>query len=424
MIARILCRSAREHRSATVSPAVVGAVVDDGCVRTISNEERRHRLALRHGLAREFATVEAATAALTALHATEAATVHLSLWARVPDVTVAEVDRALYDDRTIVKQLAMRRTLFAFPRDLLPAAWGSASARVAQQQRARLAKDVLAAGLAPDPDAWIDAACEAVLDQLADGTPRTTAQLREEVTALAGSITRGTAEKKWGGTLPVAPQVLTLLGAEARIVRATNAGHWRLNKPTWTTTQAWLGEAPAPAKPEEGYAALVGRWLGTFGPGTEADIVWWLGATKAAVRRALADVGAVQVELESGATGWVLPDDLEPVAEVEPCAALLPTLDPTVMGWKERSFYLDADRAAYLFDTNGNAGTTAWWDGRIVGCWVQDDEGRVRVGLCRPLPPAAGRALEAEAERLTAWLDGVRIGTVYTSPLMREALRG
>lgn len=38
---------------------------------------------------------------------------------------------ALYDDRTIVKQLAMRRTLFVFPRELLPAAWGSTSARVA-----------------------------------------------------------------------------------------------------------------------------------------------------------------------------------------------------------------------------------------------------------------------------------------------------
>ena len=56
------------------------------------------------------------------------------------------------------------------------------------------------------------------------------------------------------------------------------------------------------------------RWLATFGPGTETDIVWWLGSTKTAVRRALADLEAVEVSLDGGGTGWVLPDDLEPGA--------------------------------------------------------------------------------------------------------------
>ncbi len=73
---------------------------------------------------------------MTVLHSTEPATVYLSLVARVEGLTVADVDRALYEDRTLVKQLAMRRTLFMFPRDLLPAAWGSACARVAASQDA------------------------------------------------------------------------------------------------------------------------------------------------------------------------------------------------------------------------------------------------------------------------------------------------
>ena len=69
--------------------------------------------------------------------------------------------------------------------------------------------------------------------------------------------------------------------------------------------------------------------------------------------------------------------------------ALLPVLDPTVMGWKERGFYLGPHGPA-LFDRNGNAGTTAWVDGRIVGCWVQDAEGVVHVDCSRrsPLPSA------------------------------------
>ncbi|THI93268.1 winged helix DNA-binding domain-containing protein [Nocardioides sp.] len=390
----------------------------------ISDTERRTRLALRHGLARGMPTVEAATEAMTVLHATEAATVQLSLWARVPGVTVADVDRALYDDRALVKQLAMRRTLFAFPRDLLPAAWGSAAARVARQQRARLAKDVEAAGLTTDPEAWIRAASEAVLAELADGQPRTTSQLREALTVLAGRITRGTPEKKWGGPSPIAPQVMTLLGAEGRIVRAANAGHWRLNKPTWTLTDRWLPEMPSPLAEAEGYSELVRRWLATFGPGTESDIVWWLGATKTIVRHALAQLEAVPVELEGGSTGWVLPDDLGPVEPIGPWAALLPTLDPTVMGWKERGFYLDPADRPFLFDTNGNAGNTAWWDGRIVGCWVQDEDARVRVVLRQEVPREGRTALDTTAEKLTAWLDGVRIVNVYASPQMRGELLG
>lgn len=390
----------------------------------LTDADRRRRLAVRHGLARRFDTVAAATRAMTALHATEAATVHLSLWARVDGVRVADVDRALYDDRSIVKQLAMRRTLFTFPRDLLPAAWGSAASRVAGQQRAQMVKDLLAGGV-PDPEAWLATARADVLALLADGTARTTAEVREQVGSLAGTVQRGTPGTKWAAEVPLAPRVMTLLGAEGRIVRAENAGHWRLNKPAWTTTAAWLGEEMPPLSEAAGYAELVRRWLATFGPGTEADVVWWLGATKTAVRRALADVDAVQVGLEGGGTGWVLPGDTAPVraeeAEVRPWAALLPTLDTTVMGWRERSFYLDADDTPYLFDSNGNAGNTAWWDGRIVGCWVQDDAARVHLVLRDDLRAAGRKALEAEAERLTAWLDGVRITNVYASPQMRGA---
>ena len=84
------------------------------------------------------------------LHATEPASVHLAVAARSEGVTVADVDRALYDDRTLVKQLAMRRTLFAFPRDLLPAVWGSASARVAEIERKRIGGQRVSGGLADD----------------------------------------------------------------------------------------------------------------------------------------------------------------------------------------------------------------------------------------------------------------------------------
>jgi hypothetical protein len=388
-------------------------------MRHIPDSERRARLARRHALApgHRAADPEAATSAVTVLHSTEPATVYLSVWSRVDGVTVADVDRALYDDRTLVKQLAMRRTLFVFPRDLLPAAWGSVSARVGEALSARLAKEIEKAGLADDGAAWLQDARTAVLDVLGGRRAMTAQEVRERVPALEGRLDLAPG-KSYGTNVPIAPRVLTQLGVEGAIVRGENASHWRVSKPRWTRMSDWLGDVPPAAKADEGYAELVGRWLRSFGPGTEADVVWWLGSTKTAVRAALAALGAVDVSLDGGGTGWVLPDDVEPVDAVEPWAALLPVLDPTVMGWKERDFYL-GPHAPQLFDSNGNAGTTAWWAGRVVGCWVQDDAGVVEVRLLEKLPRAAVQALDAEAERLTAWLGGVRVGTVYPSTAMR-----
>jgi hypothetical protein len=391
-------------------------------VHRITDAERRTRLARRHAIApgTRAGDVVAATEAMTVLHATEAATVHLSLQARVDGMSVADVEGALQDDRSLVKQLAMRRTLFVFPRDLLPAAWGSASARVAATERRRTAKDVTLGGLADDGEAWVKTACDAVLGRLAGGDQLTAQQLREQLPEIDGKVRLGVGTK-WEAEVSLIPRILTILGAEGQVVRGRNGGQWRVSRPTWTSMAAWLGEAPAPLEVDDGYAELVRRWLRTFAPGTEDDIVWWLGSTRTAVRRALAAVGAVEVELDSGATGHVLPDDLVPPEPVEPWAALLPVLDATTMGWKHRDFYLDPEHTPYLFDTNGNGGTTAWWDGRIVGCWVQDEDAVVRVAL-REDPGADARdALQREAARLTEWLAGVRIASVYTSGQMRAA---
>src|SRR4029077_5286868 len=144
-------------------------------VRRVSDDERRGRLARRHALAprARAATVEAAVEAMTCLHATEPANVYLSGHAR-SGATREDIERALFHERTVVRQLAMRRTVFAFPRGLLPAVWGSASARVAAQLGARLAKEVEAAGLAPDGPAWLREVCAAVLAELGTAPATTT----------------------------------------------------------------------------------------------------------------------------------------------------------------------------------------------------------------------------------------------------------
>ena len=70
--------------------------------------------------------------------------------------------------------------------------------------------------------------------------------------------------------------------------------------------------------------------------------------------------------------------ELEPSGHGEPDVdghvALLPTLDPTTMGWTARDWYLGEHRAQ-LFDSAGNAGATVWWRGRVVGGWAARPDG-------------------------------------------------
>ena len=249
------------------------------------------------------------------------------------------------------------------------------------------------------------------------GGKPTSTDLRDEIPALEGSIAYGEG-KSWGGNNPVGPRVLTTLSAAGKIVRASNDGGWTISRPRWASTVSWLGEEIEPRTEADGVAGLVERWLRVFGPGTVADIKWWLGSTVAATRKALVDLDAVEVDLE-GQTGFVLPDDLETTAPVEPWAALLPPLDPTTMGWFERDWYLGSYKPQ-LFDTNGNAGPTAWWDGRIVGGWRQTETGEVELQLLEDVGKAGRRALADEATRLTEWFGGTRALMRFPSPLSKE----
>jgi hypothetical protein len=282
-----------------------------------------------------------------------------------------------------------------------------------------MASEDESAGITDDGAAWTREHLAMVRRIIEDDGPLTTAEVREALPALDARVTRG--KGTYQADVAVAASVIVTLAASGVIVRGENAGGWKTSRPRWTSTAQWLGEVPDPLPEPEGYAALVAAWLRSFGPGTEADLVWWLGSTKAAVRRALAEVEAVEVSLDDGGTGWVLPDDLDPAADPGPWAALLPSLDPTTMGWKQRGFHL-GEHAEKVFDRNGNGGPTAWWSGRVVGVWFQRDDGAVEVALAEDVPRAGQRALAAKAAELTAWLDGDVVRSIYLSPLARERL--
>ncbi|MEW5812027.1 MAG: winged helix DNA-binding domain-containing protein [Actinomycetota bacterium] len=394
-------------------------------MRTITVEQRRARLARRHLLSPSASPGSAASAPgvterLVALHATDPATPYLSLWARLSGFTHDDFEAALYRDRSLVKHLAMRRTLWVVRPADMPAVQAAASDRVATNEARRLAADVERAGVAADGAAWLSTAGTAVLRHLRDRGPCSARELREALAELSGRYNPAPG-KAYGVEGHLAPRVLTVLSARGDIVRGVNDGGWLTSRPRWVAAESWLPAAPDTLDADTASAALVQRWLAAFGPATVTDVKWWFGATLTWARKALSAIGAEEVHLD-GHTGYVLPGDSEnqdDERDVEPWCALLPSLDPTTMGWFDRDWYLGPHRAD-VFDRNGNAGPTAWVDGRVVGAWRQDDAGRVELVLLEDVGHRAARALDARAEELTAWLAGVRVSPRFPSPACKR----
>lgn len=385
----------------------------------ITDDQRRARLAARQLLDAEHRadTVVDVADAMVALHATTAWTVYLSAWARMHDFDRADMSSALYDSRSLVKQLCMRRTLFVMSRSVLPDAVSATAARVTASERTNMLRDLRRSPDFDDPDGWIDAARDAVREELAGGATHPAAELRQRLPALDGHI-HYKPEKSYGGRMAMAPRVLSMMSAAGEIVRGPNDGRWYQSRPQWAGMTAWLGEPLVVSDTHTGHVAMLRRWLATFGPGTETDLVWWLGSTKTAVRKALADIDIEEVDLDHGQVGYVLAGDTADVVAGAPQAALLPELDPTTMGYKERGFYLGR-HGPTLFDSTGNGGATAWWGGRIVGGWYQDEAAAVRLHLLEDVPAAGRRALQDRADELTEWVDGTRLRPGYPAPYLK-----
>ncbi|MGH3019218.1 MAG: winged helix DNA-binding domain-containing protein [Gaiellaceae bacterium] len=388
-------------------------------MRTIGVEERRARLARRHRLAPAARLDDPVDIArdLVGLHASDPASVYVSAAARMRTPALEPVEHALYEVRKLVRLLGMRRTMFVLPLDLAAIVQAACAGGIAARQRRRLETMIDDAGLHDDPAAHVREVEQATLAALEARGEATGAELSREIAALRQEVLIGQGTK-WEGAQRLTTWMLVLLGAEGRIVRGRPRGSWISSQYRWAPLESWLPGGLEEWDVDAAQAELARRWLASYGPATLSDLRWWTGWTVGVTKRALAQVETAEVDLD-GEPGLVLADDLEPIATPEPWVALLPGLDPTVMGWKRREWYL-GPHAPALFDTAGNAGPTVWCDGRIVGGWGQPESGEVAFRLLEDVAAEARAAIEAEAERLRAWLGGVRVSQRFGAPLVRE----
>lgn len=386
----------------------------------ISDDERRRRVARRHLLvpSARVESVPAVADAVVALHSSDPVTVFLSIAARSNDVSVDDIERALYLDRTVVRHHAMRRTLWVTTTIVAEFVHAACTRRIAATERARSAKFV-------GDGEWFDAAVRRIVDVVRaspDGV--STRQIGELLPELRRAIVFGAGTRN-EATGSAHTRAVLVAALDGNVVRGRPAGRWIGSQYAWHDTRRWCSVDWAAHSEQVGAAATVDMWLRRFGPGTLDDLVWWTGTTKTLVRSALADLDVTRVSTSSG-DGYVMDDDMDDdpdaAEEAEHWALVLPGLDPTAMGWKHREWYLDDGTRARVTDRFGNIGPTIWCDGRIVGGWTQRPDGEIATELTVAVTRDEQRLIDREIERMRSFVGDARFKVRFPSPNQRDLL--
>ena len=393
----------------------------------ITLDERRRRLAVRHLLtpSRRTTTVDEVADRLVALHSSDPVTVYLSAALRLREPSIESVDRALYEDRTLLRHHAMRRTLWAMTPGTAVAAHAGFTRKIAAAERRRTAK------LFGIDEASVDDAIDRVSTIVhRHGGPISTRSVGEQVPELATPVPvfQG---KSYGGQMAIHTRALLVAAFEGRIARGRPLGSWIASQYDWWPIDVWTDGSfdtglDSGLEEADGAAAVIERWLAVAAPATLDDLVWWSGATKTLVRAVLDRLGAVAVATDDGTSaveGYVLRGDTQPTPDPGPWVSLLPGLDPTPMGWKQRSWYLDDETDRRVTDRNGNIGPTVWADGRVVGGWTQRKDGTIAHDVdMAMLEPVHHELLEAEIDRLRALVGETRFTPRFPSPNQQQLL--
>ena len=381
-------------------------------------------LGMRHFLGAPGDSIDRIAGDLVGIHSTDPASVYLAAWARLGSFKPGDLEDALYDRRSLVRMLGMRRTLFIVPRGFASVLHIAAGHTYARPERVRLIRLLEDAGIVSPGKAsrWIRRVEAKTLEELAARGEASARELTRDVPELANKIAFGEG-RTWAGTMGVSTRMMYLLTMEGLVIRTRPLGGWTSGQYRWARVEDWLGEPLAGTDRDEACAQLLRGYVQAFGPVTKTDVRWWTGWSATLARKTLGAIDAVEVVLDDGSTGYLLDEDRTPIEEPDPWFALLPSLDTTIMGWKERDWYL-GERGSELFDRAGNPGPTVWANGRVIGAWVQRPNGEIDVGYLGRVDARTKRSVDAERERLRGWLGDVRIKPRFPTPFHTRLVAG
>jgi hypothetical protein len=326
------------------------------------------------------------------------------------DFEAQQLDREVYESRKLVRVTCMRATLHVVPSERLPSFFQATKKRQRRGLR-QMGYLLVQSGLCQegDEEPTVQRLLERIAAVVAQRGPSTVAELSERVPELAAKF-QYAPDKPYGGEFSVGSQLVPWMCVLGLLVRTRPRGTWRSNLYEYAPLAGWLPDVDLEAlTPAEAQVRLVRWYLAAFGPSTAEDIAWWSGFGKGETKKALStlDNELVEVEIKGLGEGYrMLAADQQPLQEAEfggePIVNLLPSLDPYIMGYRDRRRFLDPQRHQQVFDRAGNAFATVWIDGKVVGVWREQDA-TIELLVWEGVDSAA---LTAEGQRVGRFLSG------------------
>jgi hypothetical protein len=314
---------------------------------------------------------------LLAIQAQDPRGARLAVRARTRGLTVADVDRPLTVDRSLVITTLNRGTLHLVRSEDLPWLHAVTTPQLATTSARRLAQE----GVAPDA---ADRGVAAIERSLSEEGPLTRAQLRDRVAA-AGVRTEG--------------QAFVHLVMRSALRGSTVRGPMVDGQHAFVLTRDWLGPQPAPPDRAAALAELARRYLAGHGPATDRDLARWAGLPLGQARAGLRAIAAELAERPDGLLDLRgRPEPAEP-----PPPRLLGPFEPLLLGWADRTPLLRDD--ARLVTVNGIFKAFALVDGRAAATW-RLAAGGLELDPFAPLAPGVDATLAADAADISRFLLG------------------
>lgn len=234
--------------------------------RKIDVAERRARLTVRHRLGDSGSDLVEVARSVVGLHSSDPVSVFLGARARASEITPADIERALYEDRTVARVLGMRRTMFVFAVETVPVVHAAATRGLAARERARTVRMLEEGGVTTDGSRWLRSVSAKTLAAIRQLGPSTAAELSKAVPQLSEQLEMWSGGKLQG-RFGASTRVLFLLATEGRIVRTRPRGSWISTQYRWAATDDWLGTDVDGMQTEAAQTELARLWLSDSVPG-------------------------------------------------------------------------------------------------------------------------------------------------------------